>query len=106
MVTVALSVSDQAETRSLREHLRRNRNITVEQCAGAPGPGEQGVWDFLQVTAASGGMLVIAIKTLPDFIRSRRADVSVTVKTDEKEIVITAANTEDALRLMEKALHG
>lgn len=106
MVTVALSVSDQAEISSLRAHLHRNRDIAVEQRAGAPGPGEQGIWDFLQVTAATGGLLVVAIRTLPEFIRSRRTDVSVTVKKGDQEVVITAANAEDALRLMEKALDG
>lgn len=106
MVTIALLVSEQAELRSLREHLSRNSLLAVQQRAGTPGPGEQGVWDFLQVTAATGGVMVAAIRTLPDFIRSRRTDVSLTVTTDDREIVITATNAEDALRLMEKALHG
>ncbi|WP_406501818.1 effector-associated constant component EACC1 [Streptomyces sp. NBC_00500] len=99
-------MSEQAEIRSLREHLRRNGHIDVEQHSGAPGPGELGIWDFLQVTAASGGVLVVAIRTLPEFIRSRRTDVSVTVKTNDREFVITAANADDALRLIDEALHG
>ncbi|GGN65728.1 hypothetical protein GCM10011579_036480 [Streptomyces albiflavescens] len=106
MVTVAISVSDRAETRSLREHLRRHGHLDVEQLPGTPGPGELGVWDFLQVTAASGGVLVVAIRTLPEFIKSRRTDVSVTVKTGDREFVITAANADDALRLIDEALHG
>lgn len=106
MRTVEISVSDPAEVGSLHKHLSRIPQLDVTQCSAAPRPGELGAWDFLQVTAASGGALVVAIKTIPEFIRSRRTDVSVTLKNGDQEIAITAANADDALRLVERALDG
>ncbi|MDQ2879891.1 MAG: hypothetical protein M3Y48_01180 [Actinomycetota bacterium] len=69
---IELSVSDQAELRSLREHLRRIPGVEVTQIPGKPGPAEQGAWDVVQVLAAGGGVLAVVVKTLPEFIRSRR----------------------------------
>lgn len=76
---IALAVSDPAELRSLREHLRRVSGAEVVQLPGRPGPGEQGAWDILEVLAGSSGVLAVVIKALPDFIRSRRSDITVTV---------------------------
>ncbi|WP_410011210.1 effector-associated constant component EACC1 [Streptomyces nigrescens] len=67
------------EFRSLREWLRRVPGVAVSQVPGMPGVGEQGAWDILQLTAASGGGLAVAVKTLPDFLRSRRSSLKVTV---------------------------
>jgi len=106
MVSIELMVSDPAELRSLRSLLERVPELEVVQRGSEPGPGEQGAWDFLQVIAASGGTLAVAVRVLPEFIRSRRTDVSVTVRKDGQEIVVTAANAEDALRLVDKAVNG
>jgi hypothetical protein len=103
-LSVVVSVSDPAELRSLREHLRRAPAIEVHQIPGVPAAGEQGAWDVLQVLATGGGALAVAVRTIPAFVRSRRAEVSVTVKTDDKTVTITAANVEDVMPIVEKAL--
>jgi hypothetical protein len=121
--TVVISVSEPAELRSLGEHLDRVPGVTVRRIPARHGllwrafvrwipattvpSGELGGWDVLQVAAASGGALVVAIKTLPAFIRSRRADVSITVRLDPdggRRIELTAPNADAAVRLLEKAL--
>ncbi len=109
MVAVEISVSEQSELASLSRHLKRAPGVQVERVPGTPGPGEQGVWDLLQVAAGSGGALVIAIKMIPEFLKSRsKPTVSVTVKLSadgSKDIVINAASGEDAFRLLDKALN-
>lgn len=103
---VELSISDHSELGSLRQLLARIPGVDVHQISGSPGPGEQGAFDYLQLAttaAGSGGALVLAIRTIPEFIRSRRRDVSVTVKTGDTEVTITAANAQDAVTLLEKS---
>lgn len=106
MVIIELRVSDPAELGSLRSLLARIPGLEVVQQSGTPAPGELGVWDFLQVAAASGGALATAIGTLPEFIRSRRTDVTVKVKRDDVEVEISATNSRDALLLLDKTLNG
>jgi hypothetical protein len=102
---IEIRVSDPAELAALRGRLQAQPGIEVRQCAGEAAPGEQGVADFLQVTAASGGAVVVAIKTIPEFIKSRRRDVSVTVRKDDQEIVVTAASADEALKLLDKVVN-
>ncbi|MGE7386592.1 effector-associated constant component EACC1 [Streptomyces sp. NPDC004126] len=99
-----VSVSDPGELRSLREHLRLVPGVDVVQAPGSPGEGELGVWDVLQVTAVGSGALAVAVRTLPAFIRSRRSTVTVTVKTAGKTVTVTAANTDEAMAIVERAL--
>jgi hypothetical protein len=102
--SVVMSVSDPAELRSLREHLRRVPGVEVTQIPGRSEPGEQGAWDLLQVLAAGGGALAVAIKTLPDFIRSRRSDVTVTVTSGDRSVTVTATNVDDAMSIVDNVL--
>lgn len=51
-------------------------------------------------------MLAAAVGTIPEFIRSRRTDVTVTIKREDLEVEVNASNAEDALRLVDKALNG
>lgn len=96
-----VSVSDPAELRSLREHLRRIPGVEVSQIPGKPGPGEQGAWDVVQVVAASGGVFAVAITTLPEFIRSRRSDVTITVTSGDRSVTVTATNIDDAMSMVD-----
>lgn len=101
---VELSVSDPGELRSLREHLRRVPGVEVTQMPGVPADGELGAWDVLQVAAVGGGALAVAIRTLPEFIRSRRSDVTVTVKSKDRTVTVTATNVDDAIAIVDKSL--
>ncbi|SNT19761.1 hypothetical protein SAMN05216276_102830 [Streptosporangium subroseum] len=74
--------------------------------AGTPGPGEQGVADVLMLLAGSGGMLAVAIKTLPEFIRSRRSDIELTLKTEGKEITVSAKNADDIQTIVDTFLNA
>lgn len=99
---IGLVVSEPAELGSLRQHLQRVPGVDVVQDSSAPGPGELGAWDVLQVAAASGGVLAVAVKALPEFIRSRRSDITITIKRGEESVTLTATNVEEAMPVLDK----
>lgn len=101
---VEVTFSDPAEFLALRRWLGRAPGVRVEQRAGVPLPGEQGVWDVLAVLASGSGVLAVALQTLPEFIRSRRADLSITLKTDGRELKLDATNIADAQSLIDRFL--
>lgn len=102
--TVQLELSDPAEFSALRDWFSRVQGAKVERIAVAPGSGEQGGWDVLTVLASGSGVLAVAIRTLPDFLRARRATVSIRVTVKDFEFELTAENIEDALPAVLKAL--
>jgi hypothetical protein len=98
-------LSEPSQQRSLREWLERVPGVRVEQTAQPPEPGEQGAADVLTVLAGSGGVLAVAIRTLPEFIRSRRSSFTLTVKlADGKEYILHAENLDELPPVIEKAL--
>ncbi|WP_433187444.1 effector-associated constant component EACC1 [Actinoallomurus sp. CA-150999] len=101
---VELAFSDPAEFLALRRWLERAPGVRVEQRAGTPLLGEQGAWDVLIVLASGSGVLAAALQTLPEFIRSRRANLIVTLKTEGKELTLEATNIAQAESLIESFL--
>ncbi|MGY0500610.1 effector-associated constant component EACC1 [Nocardia sp. FBN12] len=107
VAVVDLSISDPGELASLRKIVERIPGLRVRQMTGRTAPGEQGAFDFLQIAATAGGgggALLLMIRTLPDFIRSRRRDVSIVYKAGDMEVTITAATAADAVTLIEKSI--
>ena len=101
---VQLSVSDHSQIGSLQRYQELTAPETrISRVAGQPQPGEQGALDILAVLASSGG-LVAAIKTLPEFLRSRRSKFSVSVKVNDEEFKLTAENVNDVLPILERIL--
>lgn len=49
-------------------------------------------------------MLTVAIRSLPEFLRSRRSNITVTVTIGDETRIINAANVADVMPLVEKAL--
>lgn len=101
---VELELSDPSQLRSLRSWLARVPGAEVQQIAGIPAAGEQGASDLLTLLASSGGVLAVAIRTLPEFLKSRRSDLSVTVKVEGREYTVTATNVDDILPAIEKII--
>lgn len=96
-------MSDQSALHSLLEWLRRVPDVTVARVSGTPGYHDQGVFDTLSVLAGSSGVLIVAIKTLPEFIRSRRSNVKITIKVADEEITVDG-NADDVIPLIERIL--
>jgi hypothetical protein len=99
-----LSVSDYSQLGSLMEYLHLAAPIaTVTRTAGQAAPGEQGVLDVLSI-AADSSVLVAAIKVLPEFLRSRKpgVTVTVTVKGKRRQLTVTAEDFEEVQPVIEK----
>jgi hypothetical protein len=104
---IQVIVSDPSELRSLREWLCRAPGVEVMQVPAPLNEGELGAFDLLQVLAAAGGgsgALAMAIKTLPDYIRSRRSDLRITLKVNEEQITLEAGNVNDVMLILERLL--
>ncbi len=100
---VELVVSDQAELCSLREWLSWTPQVEVAQVAGEPGAGEQGALDALALLASSGALLA-AIRVLPEFLRSRRSDVSIEMTVKGEPFKIHATNIDKVMPIIERLL--
>ncbi|MFF2850730.1 hypothetical protein ACFVT5_31025 [Streptomyces sp. NPDC058001] len=102
---VELAVHPHTELGSLRKWLTLASipEAEIRQIPGTPGPGEQGAFDVLSVLAASTG-LVAAIKILPQYLRARRSDVSVTVEVRGKKLTVDARNVEEVMPILERLL--
>lgn len=101
---VALSVSDPAQLGPLEKFLRwAVPDAGVSRIAGSPGPGKQGVLDALTVLVGSGGLLAV-VRVLPDFLRSRRSGLSVTMVVRGEPVTLTATNIEEVMPILERLL--
>jgi membrane-associated two-gene conflict system component 1 (EACC1) len=101
--SLVLAVSDQAELRPLREWLAGTPSTRVTQESGTPAAGEQGTLDYVAVIASSGG-LIAAIRMLPDFLRARRPELTVTLTVRGKNVVVDAKNIDEVIPLLEKLI--
>lgn len=97
------SVSDYGQIGSLYEWLRSVPDVQVDRIPGTPGEREMGTVDVLTVLAGSGG-LIAAIRVIPEFLRSRRSSISITVTVNGEKISVTASNVKDALPILERAI--
>ena len=101
-----LCISDQSQLGSLMGYLcLATPDIRVTRVPGRPSKGEQGALDVLMLVGDS-SVLVAAVKLLPEFLRSRKADVSVTVRVKGKRLTLTAANTEEVIRVIDRFFDG
>jgi len=99
-----LSVSDYAQLGSLTQYLHLAvPDIRVTRSAGNAGRGEQGALDVLMI-AADSSVLVTVVKLLPEFLRSRKPGltVTVTVKGKSRKLTVTAEDPGDARQAIEK----
>jgi hypothetical protein len=99
-----LSVSDHAQLGSLAEYLHLAvPDVRVTRSVGRAGRGEQGALDVLMI-AADSSVLVAVVKVLPEFLRSRKrgVTVTVTVKGKTRQLTVTAEDAGDVRPVIEK----
>lgn len=109
-VTAELSVSDYSELGRLADFLRLSLpGAPVTRRSGRPGPGQQGALDVLMIIADS-SVIAAALKVLPELLRSRKSNISITLKVtgkrEKKELTVTADNVEEMLSLLDRFLDG
>jgi hypothetical protein len=101
---VTITVSSPAELRPLRELLRGVRGADVTQVPGAPASGQLGATEVLQVIVPTAAVLAIVIRVIPEFIRSRRSSVTVTVERRGRTVTVTAENVTDPQGIINRLL--
>jgi membrane-associated two-gene conflict system component 1 (EACC1) len=101
---VTLSVSDHSQLRPLQELLRQVPELSVLRTPGRPERGELGALDVLTVVAGSSS-LVAAVKVLPEFIRSRRTSLSVTITTKGESRTLEANNVAEVMPIIERLIN-
>lgn len=102
---IELAVSDPSQLTPLREWMRGQPRVDVAVAPGKPGPGELGTLDVLVVLGSSSGV-VAAIKTLPDFIRSRRSGFRIEATVDGQSFVLEGTNVdEEVIAKLERLLN-
>jgi hypothetical protein len=101
---IELAVSDPSQLRPLREWMRGQADVNVTVSAGTPEPGELGVLDVLSVVAGSSGV-VAAVRTLPEFIRARRAGFRIEMTIRGERFILDATNVDDVLPVILELLH-
>jgi Effector Associated Constant Component 1 len=102
---IMLSVSDQAQLSSLVTWLEQTKRVQVVRTPGTPGAGEQGALDVLTVLGSS-QVLITAITILPDFIRAKRSDFTVTATLNGEKYSLNAKNVKDVTETMKRILNG
>lgn len=102
---LVLSVSDPAELLSLCEWLAEVPGVQVRREAGIPAAGELGALEYVAVLASSGG-LIAAIRVLPEFLRARRPELKIRMKSGDKEFAVDATNIDDVLPVLEKLINA
>lgn len=90
-----LQVSDPSAQGPLERLLRETDGVRVRRERSGAEPGRLGTGDVLQAAVPTLALLAVVVKTLPDFIRSRKNGVSITVETDDRKITVTAENCDD-----------
>ena len=101
---VELCVSDYGQIAALHDWLNSVPGVHVRRVAGMPGSGELGVPDVLVAVAGSSG-LVAAIRIIPEFLKARRSNISITATIGGEKFSITASNVEDVMPILERALN-
>jgi Effector Associated Constant Component 1 len=102
---VNIGLSDPAELSSLRNWLGLARGVDVRQISALPGNGELGSGDVLSVIAVAGSSaLVAAFRMLPEFLRSRRSSLSISVMTGKQKLIINLENVDEVMPLLDRLI--
>ena len=105
-VVAELSISDHSQLGPLAEYLRLTTpGARVTHGPGRSGRGEQGALDVLMI-AADSSVIVAAVKAIPEFLRSRKKGMSVTIATKGKRLTVTTDNAEEAMPIIDRFLNG
>lgn len=104
-IAIDITTSDPAELPRLRDWLRGQSHLDALYRPQPPATGELGASDVLAVLAGS-SVLATAVKTLPEFLRSRRSNLQIRITVGEQKVEFDATNVDDAVRVVERLLNG
>lgn len=100
---IVLSVSDQSQLSSLVSWVEATQLVQVQRTSGTPGAGQQGALDSLTLRGGSEA-LAAALKLLPDFMRAKRADFTMTATMDGAAYFLDLKNVTDITETLQRNL--
>jgi hypothetical protein len=100
---ITLDVSDYSQLGSLQELLHQPPEVNVLRTPGTSERGELGALDVLTVVAGSSGLLTV-VRMLPEFIRSRRSNLCVTITVKGESRTLNAENITEVTPILERLL--
>jgi len=99
-----IAASDPAELGALQDFLVLTApGVIVRRIPGQPDVGEQGALDWLEILAGSSGV-VAAVRMLPEFVRSRRSDFTITTTVNGRPFALNAANIDEVMPILDRLL--
>lgn len=101
---IELAVSDYEQIGALQEWLEAVPGVSVSRVARIPNAGHLGALDVL-IPIASGGGLVAAIRVIPEFLKARRSNLTITATIGGEKFSITVSNAKDVMPILERALN-
>lgn len=101
--SIGVATSDLAELSSLRSWLHLVPGLTVTRNSAHPDPGELGARDTLTVVG-SNRSIRSALRAIPDFVRSRKSDVRVTVTIKDAKYILDVTNVDSVIPTIEHIL--
>ncbi|WP_369690057.1 effector-associated constant component EACC1 [Nocardia harenae] len=110
-VACRILISEPSELLSLKKYVQSVGNVSVDRVHGDVGAGHLGAVDHIEIAAGTVAVIGVALRALPEFIRSRRSDVSLTIRLDSnvdehRQLTLNVKNLAGADDLIEKFLDG
>lgn len=100
---IELTVSD-GQIAALHGWLDGMPGVSVRRVAGMPDAGDLGVQDILIAVASSSGLIAV-IRVIPEFLKARRSNITITATIDGKKFSMTGSNVKDVMPILERALN-
>lgn len=102
-IPIELAVSDYGQIGSLESWLSSVSGVEVLRSAGSPRSGEMGALDVLTLVASGSGLVAVC-RMIPEYLRSRRSNLSITATVKGEKFTISASNVDDVMPILERLL--
>ncbi len=98
---IVVTVSEPAGVGPLSRRLGAIPGADVTRQRSRPGAGELGAAEVIQLLVPSSAVLAVAIRTLPAFIKSRGAAVTVELAREGRTVTISGGDVDGPQRVLE-----
>lgn len=103
MLSISIATSELAELSSLQNWLDLVPGLAVTRNSAHPDAGELGAPDTLTAVGTSWS-IATALRAIPDYVRSRKSDVQVTITIKEQKYTLDVTNVDSVIPVIEHIL--